>query len=457
MPRYEYSEGTSNKFWEIELAGSSYTSKWGRIGGSMSISTKAHGDAAAAKKAYDKLVAEKVKKGYVLIGGVPAKKTKAKVAEPAPTRNVDLEKQILAAPDDGDAYIVYGDWLQGQGDVRGELVALQHGKKTKEANALIKKHGALFLGELATKKPEKLELEWFCGFIKKAVIGWPPFSWDLEDESEDGEVDWGEYCKKQLTEFLKLPSTQFIQELELGPVPGEEEMSMASLAEAIDEVKPATLRSLFLGRTGDWDISSTSVAAPDSKSMRGLRTLRIRGGSVTLDKIDLPELTSFVIESGQLDKANLKTIANAKWPKLEKLEIWCGDPNYGASGSAKDLQPIFDATGLKRLKHLGVMNCPFADAVVKALVKSKILAQLETLDLSMGNLSDRGVDVMVAAKGAFAHLAMLNLDDNALTDVSKAKLKGLAKKTEYGKEQSPERAIPRGEDNQYSRYTAVGE
>jgi hypothetical protein len=52
---------------------------------------------------------------------------------------------------------------------------------------------------------------------------------------------------------------------------------------------------------------------------------------------------------------------------------------------------------------------------------------------------------------------MLNLDDNALHEVSKPKLKGLAKRTEFGKEQSPERAVPRSEDTQWSRYTAVGE
>jgi len=32
MPRYELSEGTSNKFWEITLDGSAFTTVWGRIG-----------------------------------------------------------------------------------------------------------------------------------------------------------------------------------------------------------------------------------------------------------------------------------------------------------------------------------------------------------------------------------------------------------------------------------------
>src|SRR5438552_11546759 len=122
MPRYEYVEGTSNKFWEIELAGSKYTAKWGKIGGSVSMSTKDCGDAAGAKKQYDKLIAEKENKGYLLVGGKPAKSGKAKPdAKPAkqvgpegPARNADLEKAILANPDDADAYLVYADWLQGQ-------------------------------------------------------------------------------------------------------------------------------------------------------------------------------------------------------------------------------------------------------------------------------------------------------------------------------------------------------
>ena len=32
MARYELSEGTSNKFWEIELEGEAFTVRYGRIG-----------------------------------------------------------------------------------------------------------------------------------------------------------------------------------------------------------------------------------------------------------------------------------------------------------------------------------------------------------------------------------------------------------------------------------------
>src|SRR5688572_24306996 len=69
MPRYEFSEGSSNKFWDITLTGKSFTTTYGKIGanGQTTIKTfKSDGD---AKKEHDKLVAEKTKKGYKLVGG----------------------------------------------------------------------------------------------------------------------------------------------------------------------------------------------------------------------------------------------------------------------------------------------------------------------------------------------------------------------------------------------------
>ncbi|HEU0030508.1 MAG TPA: WGR domain-containing protein [Kofleriaceae bacterium] len=468
MPRYEYSEGTSNKFWEIELSGASYVTKWGRIGaGSVSSSTKQHPDAAKAKKEYDKLVQEKLKKGYVLVGGGKAKSaTKAKPPETkAASRNAELEKAIVAKPDDADAYLVYADWLQTQGDPRGELIVLQHAGKTKQANALLAKHAEHFLGPFATAKPETWELEWQHGFVRKARIGWPAFEWGMDDDAEgagprvadDDDLEWGERAGQQLAMFLRLASAAFVQELELGPLPGDEEMNLGYLAEAIDQVGMPALRKLVLGQIGEWDISGTATAMPASKAVPNLREVTLRGGSPTIGKVELPELRSFRVETGTLNDKELRNIAAAKWPKLERLEIWFGDPNYGASGKPKDIQPILDGTGLGKLQHLGLRNCPFADELVKVLVGSKILKQLKTLDLSMGNLSDRGVQTLVDAKPKLAHLSHLNLDDNALTDASKPRLKGLAKKVEFGSRHSPDRAVARGEDRRWYRFVSVGE
>jgi predicted DNA-binding WGR domain protein len=67
MPRYEFSDGKSNKFWEIELDGTSFTTTYGRIGTNGQTSMKEYDSTDKAKKEYDKLIAEKVKKGYKLV------------------------------------------------------------------------------------------------------------------------------------------------------------------------------------------------------------------------------------------------------------------------------------------------------------------------------------------------------------------------------------------------------
>ncbi len=89
MPRYEFSEGSSNKFWEISLEGKSFTTTYGRIGTDGQSSLKEYDTEAKAKIEYDKLVAEKVKKGYTLTSGgagAPAAAAPAKAAAAAPAK-----------------------------------------------------------------------------------------------------------------------------------------------------------------------------------------------------------------------------------------------------------------------------------------------------------------------------------------------------------------------------------
>jgi predicted DNA-binding WGR domain protein len=72
MPRYEFSEGGSNKFWEISREGSSFTTTYGKIGTKGQTTQKSFPDEEKAKREYDKLIAEKVKKGYQLVGEAEA-------------------------------------------------------------------------------------------------------------------------------------------------------------------------------------------------------------------------------------------------------------------------------------------------------------------------------------------------------------------------------------------------
>ena len=62
--RLEFIRGTSKKFWEIELGGNSLTTRYGRIGASVRETEKQFVSATEAKATFDKLIIEKLAKGY---------------------------------------------------------------------------------------------------------------------------------------------------------------------------------------------------------------------------------------------------------------------------------------------------------------------------------------------------------------------------------------------------------
>ncbi len=81
MRRFELKEGTSKKFWEIEVEGSSHSVRYGAIGANGQTKTKDFASPAAATADADKLVREKLKKGYAEI----AAQASGPSATPTPT------------------------------------------------------------------------------------------------------------------------------------------------------------------------------------------------------------------------------------------------------------------------------------------------------------------------------------------------------------------------------------
>ncbi len=66
--RFEYKDEKSAKFWEIQVLGNSFTVRYGKIGTDGQAQTKEFADAATAEKQAEKLIAEKIGKGYQEIG-----------------------------------------------------------------------------------------------------------------------------------------------------------------------------------------------------------------------------------------------------------------------------------------------------------------------------------------------------------------------------------------------------
>src|SRR3954453_14503674 len=96
MRCFTFTDDKSNKFWNIDLQGKRFTVQFGKTGAAGQTQIKEFADEAAARREHDKLVAEKLKKGYVETtpGGsaapaptptpTPPPPTPAPVASPAP-------------------------------------------------------------------------------------------------------------------------------------------------------------------------------------------------------------------------------------------------------------------------------------------------------------------------------------------------------------------------------------
>lgn len=78
--RFELVEGSSAKFWEVEVDGDEMTVRYGRIGTDGQQKHKSLASPAAAEKEADKLIAQKTRKGYEEVSG--GKKSAAKRAAP---------------------------------------------------------------------------------------------------------------------------------------------------------------------------------------------------------------------------------------------------------------------------------------------------------------------------------------------------------------------------------------
>jgi predicted DNA-binding WGR domain protein len=82
MRRFTFAEGSSKKFWEVDVDGRTLTVRFGRLGTAGQSKVKKLASPAAAETELQKLVREKTNKGYVEECAASAKSKPAKVAAP---------------------------------------------------------------------------------------------------------------------------------------------------------------------------------------------------------------------------------------------------------------------------------------------------------------------------------------------------------------------------------------
>lgn len=168
------------------------------------------------------------------------------------------------------------------------------------------------------------------------------------------------------------------------------------------------------------DVSSVLKAYP------GLEYFRVRGGNgLKLGKgLQHDKLRFLIVESGGLPANVIEEVSQANLPNLEHLELWLGSDNYGFSSKANDFSSILSGERFPRLRYLGLRDSEIADDLAIALDGAKVLQKLETLDLSMGTLSDSGGKALIN-NPAIKKLRMLDLHHHFMSEEVSKELKQL--------------------------------
>jgi hypothetical protein len=113
------------------------------------------------------------------------------------------------------------------------------------------------------------------------------------------------------------------------------------------------------------------------------------------------------------------------------------------------LQPLLSGKLFPKLKYLGLRNCQHADDVAAVVVNSPLIQRIETLDLSLGVLTDDGARALLKLP-ASPTLKKLNLHYNFIGADLIRQLKALPLTVDASKPSSMD-----SEDEW--RFVAVGE
>ncbi|MFD8963941.1 STM4015 family protein [Streptomyces sp. NPDC059568] len=179
------------------------------------------------------------------------------------------------------------------------------------------------------------------------------------------------------------------------------------------------LEALFLGDLEDEEAMISTIylgtVAPVLEAFPGLRELAVRGG----EGFDFPVtghqgLRALRVESGGLPPEAAAQIAASDLPSLERLDLWLGDDDYGGGTTVEHLAPLLTGEGKPALRHLGLQNSPIQDELAVALASAPVVARLTSLSLSMGMLTDEGVEALLQGQ-PLTHLRELDLSHHFLS------------------------------------------
>lgn len=315
-----------------------------------------------------------------------------------------MRDQLIAAieadPDDIENYRVYADWLESNGQPRGQLIQLEllRARLTDRAkldhldrkiDAYVETHRKAFLGALKSwlsvrySRNRHGELIWRYGFIHRAVIS------HYEEPAQ------------RLRELIASASGRFVVELEL----------RIDVLDALLERMPASLRALDIV-VDEIDLSKRWPA------LAQLHRLGLHINTPTLGVIDLPGLRKLSITSHIVERLEPPVL-----PSLETLQFHDGP-------SAATILSFLDRLEAPVTK-LVLEHVASADDIVGRLADTRIGRQLAEVTLPQSSyFTEDGVRRWLENPPPHK-LARIDVRENRLSDQARAALRSIAREVVF--------------------------
>ena len=474
MRTFVFTDDKSNKFWNIDLSGTGFTVTFGKVDTKGQTQRKDFPDEDKAQKAHDKLVAEKLGKGYV----ETTKQTPVSPLQQA------LEASLVENPDDLASHMAYADYLMEQGDPRGEFVqtqlALEDPSRSTAERApllarereLLARHARTWLGDLGRflvgkhSGPDKpFDYEFRRGWLD-AVRVLPAPDAILASLAKAPQARLLRRLEAVYDmRFHPFDLDSFVEAMNKALKGDEEPFDTEEWYESVT-VLPPLIESPYLG-----NLQVFKLGYSDSADQINYTTMCMPFESCTVD-----QMIAFVGRCPRLEELYLNTaLSNIErlfaMPTLGNLRVlqyfYGSDYSQGGSGGAYPLSALAGNASLGRLTtlrlhagrdaridpaefeavvrsphlpglaHLHVHTIDGGDRACRAVVESGVLRRLKTLGLGYGNMTDEGARDLAACPD-LTRLDLLDVTKSGLTPLGIALLQAAGVRVVAGDQHAPE-------------------
>lgn len=269
-------------------------------------------------------------------------------------------QEVLDYPDVDEPRLVYADWLEDQGDPRGEFIRAQcqlaQSDETDEeyyeslevGDRLLAEYGGSWAEELAQDVKKS---RFRRGFIEEVTVLASTIVKDDGALFDKAPIQWLRlnYVKGKGQQLADLPALSKLRGLDVGgiQIPEEDFVALFSSPHLTGLSRFKSYHYSTLCKFAEMQALVRSAAAhsltylgvADDESLKGLQagdglpkleTLKVQADSTflfahDLQELQVPALKTLLLNGVHCDAQSINHLGSIPWPKLEHLEFHCAD------------------------------------------------------------------------------------------------------------------------------------